>query len=131
MEARELLRVVTLRKGKVKPVEFRLRQGERGLSLFACLDDPSPADVVRAVQAVGKQGELGAAVIPAHAIHALGLTLVQTPGGTSVAEVDAVHFEARLPFLRGVFLRLRGLRIPEYFNDRFSQKLFEAARLRD
>jgi hypothetical protein len=29
-----VLRVVVVRKGKVKPTEFRLREGETGLSLF-------------------------------------------------------------------------------------------------
>ena len=62
----ELLRVVTLRKGKLKSVEFKLREGEKGLSLFAYRGQPGPAEVIEAVRAMGKQGDLAAAVISAH-----------------------------------------------------------------
>jgi hypothetical protein len=54
MEVNELLRVVSLRKGKLKPAEFKLREGEKGLSLFAYRDPPGPAEVIEAVRAMGK-----------------------------------------------------------------------------
>ena len=72
MEVNELLRVVTLRKGKLKPAEFELREGEKGLSLFAYRDQPGPAEIIEAVRAMGKQGDLAVAVISAHEIRALG-----------------------------------------------------------
>ncbi|MBI1927188.1 hypothetical protein HYR99_23465 [Candidatus Poribacteria bacterium] len=129
MEVNELLRVVTLRKGKLKPVEFKLREGEKGLSLFAYRDQPGPAEVIEAVRAMGKQGNLATAVISAHEFRALGLTLVQTPGGTPFAAVNTIHYEARLPFLRRLFLRLRGVRGHDDFNEHLSPKLCAIARV--
>jgi hypothetical protein len=131
MEEKELLRVVTLRSGKLKPAEFKLREGEKGLSLFAHTDQPNAAEVIEAVRAAGKQGVLGAAVIPTREIAALGLSLVQTKGGTLNAEVNAVHYEARLPFLQSLLLRLRGIRVHEYYNERLSDKLCAIARVLD
>ena len=129
MEPKELLRVVALHKGKVKPVEFRMREGEIGLSLFARAERPSATDVVDAVRAMGKQGDLAIAVISAREITALGLSIVRTPGGTPVPEVNAIHFEARLPFLRSLLVRLRGTALHEYFNHQFSDRLFEVAQV--
>jgi hypothetical protein len=60
-----VLRVVVVRKGKVKPTEFRLRDGEIGLSLFRTVDQPNPEAIIAAVSAAGKQGELEVAEIPA------------------------------------------------------------------
>jgi hypothetical protein len=65
--------------------------------------------VVQAVRAAGKQGNLAAAAISAEEIQALGLVLIKTRGGTPGTEVNDIHFEARLPLLRRLFLRLRGL----------------------
>src|SRR5437667_438487 len=90
----EVLRVVALRKGRLSPAEFRLREGEQGLSVFACVERPSPVEVIEAVRAVGKRGELAAAVIAAQEIQSLGLILVRTRGGTAQAEVNAIHYEA-------------------------------------
>jgi hypothetical protein len=129
MEAQELFRVAALRNGKLKPVEFKLRRGEKGLSLFAHTNNPDPVEVIEAVEGAGKQGDLVAAIIPAQELRALGLILVQTRGGTSNSRVNGIHFEARLPFLRRLFLPLRGIRLHDYFNDHFSLKLCALARV--
>src|SRR5262249_3114410 len=128
-EVKELLRVVALRKGKLKPGEFKLREGERGLSLFAYADRPGPAEVIECVRAVGKQGDLAAALITAPDIRALGLKLVKTKGGTPCHEVNAIHYEARLPVLRRLLLYLKGIRLHEYFNEHLSRKLCDIARV--
>jgi hypothetical protein len=131
MQAKEFLRVVTLRKGRLKPAEFRLREGDKGLSLFARVDHPGPNAVLEAVRAAGKQGNLGAAVITAGEIRALGLRLVQTVGGTPHGAVNAIHCEARLPVLRKLVLRLRGIRLNDYFNEHLSPRLCALARVLD
>lgn len=131
MDNTELLRVVTLRKGKLKPVEFRIRQGERGLSLFWCKDRSTAESVVEAVRAMGKHGDLGAAILQTDEIRALGLRLVRTPGGTGVPEIDAMHVEARLPLLRQLWLFLRGIRPYDYFNEHLSPQLCAIARLQE
>src|SRR5690349_21008868 len=101
-----LLRVVSLRQGKLKPAEFRLREGERGLSLFAHRASPSPDEVVAAVRAAGKKGEFAAAAFAVKGLRTLGLRLVPTQGGTPVAEVNAIHCEARLSWFRRFYLWL-------------------------
>src|SRR5438270_14015181 len=63
MEPDSFLRVVTLRRGKLKSVEFRLREGESGLSLFAATADIPPSAVLEAVREAGKQGELAVALV--------------------------------------------------------------------
>ena len=50
MEAREFFRVVRLRRGKMTPAEFRIRDGEKGLSLFAHVKEPGSPQVLEAVQ---------------------------------------------------------------------------------
>lgn len=129
MAVSEFLRVVALRRGRLNPVEFRLRVGEKGLSLFALVDEPGPSSVVEAVRAAGKQGELAIAAIPGHEMAALGLILVQTTGGTADPAVNAIHYEARLPWLRRTLIGLRGARLHEYFNDKLSRRIWEIARL--
>ncbi|HXG10096.1 MAG TPA: hypothetical protein VNK04_09935 [Gemmataceae bacterium] len=131
MEVKELLRVVGLSKGKLKPSEFRLREGEVGLSLFARTAHPSPDEVREAVRAAGKRGELAVAVLSVEQIGSLGLVLVQTPGGTPSPEVNAIHYEACLRWFRRLLLRLRGIGIHDYFNQELSPKLCEAARVLD
>ena len=130
-EINEFLRVVALRKGRLNRSEFSLRRGEQGLSLFARVDRPSPAAVIEAVRALGKRGDLAAAVIPAEEIRALGLTLVRTRGGTSEAEVNAIHYEARVSWLRRCIVRLRGIQLPDYFNEHLSHRLCALARVLD
>jgi hypothetical protein len=127
----ELFRVVALRKGRLNPAEFRLREGEQGLSVFARVERPGPVEVIKAVRAMGKRGELAAAVITAQEIQALGLILVRTRGGTAQVEINAIHYEARLPWLRQLFLRLRGIRPHDYFNEHLSHKLCMLARVLD
>jgi hypothetical protein len=131
MEVDELLRVVTLRSGQLRPSEFRLRAGEKGLSLFAQRSRPGPAEVIEAVRAVGKRGDLRAAGLPKRELLGLGLTLVQTRGGTPVAEVNAIHYEARLPFWRRLLLRLSGIQLHDYFNEHLSERLCAIARVMD
>lgn len=131
MEVRELLRVVALRNGKLKPAEFRLREGETGLSNFACRDRPGPLEVLDAVRRAGKQGDLAAAVIRAEEIDRLGLVLKQTPGGTSSVEVNAIHYEARLRWARRLLLRLRRQRVHDYFHEQVCPKLWAAASVLD
>jgi hypothetical protein len=129
MEVSDLLRVVALRKGKIKPAEFRLRPGEKGLSLFALIEQPGLDDVIRAVRAAGKQGDLVAAVFAVRDLRAMGLRIVATKGGTQVAEVNAIHFEARIPWWRSLFLRIRGRSVDQYFNEQHSARLAERAKL--
>jgi hypothetical protein len=131
MDAQELLRVVTLRKGKLKASEFMIRPREKGLSLFAHGAKPNPVEVIEAVRAAGKQGDLAVAIIGVKELRALGLSLVQTPGGTPVAKVNAIHYEARLSLLRKLFLRLRGFSVHGYFNGQLSPRLCALARVLD
>jgi hypothetical protein len=130
-EPNEFLRVVALRNGRLSPAEFRLREGQQGLSVFACVERPSPAEAIEAVRAAGKRGELAAAVIAAQEIHTLGLILVRTQGGTAQAGVNAIHYEARVPWLRRLFLRLRGTPLHAYFNEQLSHQLSLTARVLD
>jgi len=129
MAAKEFLRIVVLRRGKVKPVEFRLRSGEKGLSLFAHVVAPSPTEVIRAVRGAGKQGHLAAVVVTERELHSLGLVLISTPGGTPVPEVNAVHYEARLPWWRRLVLWLRGRQPIDFFNEHAAPRLADQARV--
>jgi hypothetical protein len=124
-----VLRVVVVRRGKVKPAEFRLRDGEIGLSLFRKADQPGPEAIIAAVRAAGKQGELEVAEIPVNVFRRLGLRLVRTPGGTPDPAVNALHVEARPPWHRRLVLRLRGVPIHEWFNERVAPELAAAAKL--
>jgi hypothetical protein len=125
----ELLRVVAVRRGKVRPTEFRLREGEVGLSLFRKAEFPDAAAIVEAVRAAGKQGELGVVEIPARVFRKLGLRLVRTPGGTPDPAVNALHVEARFPWWRRSLFRLRGRAIHVVFNERITPTLAGVARL--
>ena len=89
-----MLRVVVVRKGKVRPTEFRLRDGEVGLSLFRSVDSIGPEAILAAVHAAGKQGELGVVEIPVRVFRWFRLRLVPTPGGTPDPAVNALHVEA-------------------------------------
>lgn len=129
MEATEYIRVVGLRKGKLKAVEFRLRPGERGLSLFSRVERPGPTEIVAAVRAAGKQGDLAATVIPSGVFREIGLKMVSTPGGTPVSEVNRLHAEARLPVWRSFLMRMLGQSVDLYFNERFSERLVAAAQV--
>ena len=121
--------MVVVRKGKVRPTEFRLRDGEIGLSLFRTADQPGPEAIVAAVRAAGKQGELGAAEIPASVFRRLGLRLVRTPGGTPDPAVNALHVEARPSWWRRLVLRFRRVSVHEWFNERITPELAAAAKL--
>jgi hypothetical protein len=92
MDLEAVARVVVLRRGRPRVADFRLRQGEGGLSLFALVDEPGPDEILDAVRAAGKQGELALAVLSTAEIRALGLVLVRTPGGTPVEAVNRIHF---------------------------------------
>ncbi len=131
MATDEVLRVVVVRRGKVRPTEFRLREGEVGLSLFRASGDVGPDAIVAAVRAAGKQGELGVAEIPLSVLHDLGLRLERTRGGTPDPAVNACHVEARPSWWRRVVLRVRRVAPHEWFNDRVAPDLARAARLRE
>jgi hypothetical protein len=131
MEAEAFFRVVALRKGKFKSVEFRLREGEKGLSLFAALPGFRPAVLLEAVRDIGKRGDLAVAAIRGEDLRRLGLKLISTPGGTAVAEINAAHCEARISFFRKLWLMLIRKSVQEYFNERFSEPLCAAAQLLD
>jgi hypothetical protein len=128
-ELTELIRVVAWSKDEFKPSEFMLRKGENGLSLFARMEKPSPAEAIETVRLMGKRGDLIAVSLKTSDIRKMGLTLVQTPGGTGNEEVNAIHFELRLPFFRRLWVRLRRIPVHEYFNESYSHKLFCAARV--
>jgi hypothetical protein len=124
-----VLRVVVVRKGKVKPTEFRLRDGELGLSLFRSADQPGPEAILAAVRAAGKEGDLVAAEIPVSVFRRLRLKLVQTPGGTPDPAVNALHVEARLSWWRRTVLWLRRVPVHEWFNEHATPELAAAAKL--
>jgi hypothetical protein len=125
----QLLRVVALRKGKLKSFEFRLRPGERGLSLFRLKDSETTDRVIEAVRGMGKTGDLAVAVIDAATLRSLGLVLVPTAGGTPFADINALHVEARLAWWRKVLLSLRGVRDYDYFNENLSERICSLARV--
>ena len=127
----ELVRVVRVRRGGLKPSEFQLRPGEVGLSLFEYRDDPGPARLIRAVREAGKQGDLATALIPVRLLRELGLVVVPTPGGTPDAEVNTLHREARVKWTVRLWLWLRRGPVHEYFNERFAAPLCESARLEE
>ncbi len=123
------VRVVVVRKGKVKPTEFRLRAGEVGLSLFHAPDVVSCDAILAAVRAAGKQGELGLAEIPMSVFHELSLRLVRTPGGTPDPVVNALHLEARPSRWRRLLLWVRRRPVHEWFNEQITPHLAVVAKL--
>ncbi|HEV3384781.1 MAG TPA: hypothetical protein VG097_08190 [Gemmata sp.] len=123
-----MLRVVVVRKGKVKPTEFRLRDGEVGLSLFRSDDQTTPEAIIAAVQAAGKQGELDVVEIPVSVFRRLRLKLVRTPGGTPDPAVNALHIEARPSLWRRMVLRFRRVPIHEWFNEYITPELAVSAK---
>ena len=129
MPEEAVLRVVVVRKGKVKPTEFRLRDGEVGLSLFRSDDSIGPEAILAAVHAVGQQGELDVVEIPVSVFRWLRLRLVRTPGGTPDPVVNALHIEARPTWWRRLVLRFRGVPIHEWFNETITPELAAAAKL--
>jgi hypothetical protein len=120
---------MVVRKGKVKPTEFRLRDGEMGLSLFRAAEQIGPETILAAVRTTGKQGELDVVEIPVRVFHRLRLGLVKTPGGTPDPEVNALHIEARPSWWRRIVLRLLGVPIHEWFNEHITPELAAAAKL--
>jgi poly-gamma-glutamate capsule biosynthesis protein CapA/YwtB (metallophosphatase superfamily) len=64
MDSGKLVRVVVSHRGKVRQTEFRLREGEIGLSSFLSPNFATDEAILQAVRAAGKQGELTIAVIP-------------------------------------------------------------------
>lgn len=126
MSGEPLLRVVVSKRGTVKPAEFRLRPGERGLSLFRA--DGVPAEVILdAVRSAGKRGELMVVEIPLRIFAELGLKIVPTPGGTPDADVNRRHVEARFAWWFRLWLRIRRRPLHEVFNETAAAKLAAAA----
>jgi hypothetical protein len=97
--------------------------------LFARVAEPGPELILEAVREAGKQGDLGLASLAAGELRALGLVLVQTPGGTPSQAVNRIHYEACLPWLRRLWLRVQFRSDTEYFNDQPSAQINAAARL--
>jgi len=124
-----LLRVVVAKRGKVRETEFRLRSGEKGLSLFLQRDHPTSNEIIDAVRQAGKQGEITIAEIPADLFRELGLQVIATVGGTPSLEVNAIHVEARLRRWLRLKLWLRRIEISRYFNQNFAPRLAAAARI--
>lgn len=122
-----VLRVVVVRRGKVKPTEFRLRDGEVGLSLFLSADQTGPEEILAAVCAAGEQGDLGIVEIPVSVFTELRLRLIRTPGGTPNPAVNALHIEAQPTRWRRLVLRVRGVPVHEWFNVYITPKLAAAA----
>lgn len=129
MPDEEVLRVVVVRKGKVKPTEYRLRDGEVGLSSFRSADQIGPEVILAAVQAAGKQGELGIVEFPVSVFRRLRLRLVRTPGGTPDPAVNALHIEARPSWWWRVVLWFRRVPVHEWFNENITPELVVAAKL--
>lgn len=125
----KVVRVVVVRRGKVRPAEFRLREGEVGLSLFRNTDPPGADAILAAVRAAGKQGELAVAEIPTRVLRELRLQLVATPGGTPDPAVNRLHVEARPSRWRWLLLWLRRRSVHEWFNETVAAKLAAAARV--
>jgi hypothetical protein len=50
------VRVVAIRRGHLRVTEFALRQGEGGLSMFACETEAEVRLVIDAVRSAGKTG---------------------------------------------------------------------------
>ena len=126
-----LLRVVVVRKGNVKPTEFRLRDGEVGLSLFRSAEQTGPEAILAAVRAAGKQGELTVVEIPVSVFRGLRLRLIRTPGRTPDPDVNALHIEARPSWWRRLVLRVRGMPMHEWFNECITPVLAAAAKFID
>jgi len=127
----EFLRVVVVRRGKVRPTEFRLREAENGLSLFRKVDEPTSTEIIDAVRAAGKQGDLAVVEISVKVIVDLGLRIVATKGGTLNEAVNAIHIEPRPSLWRTIWLKLRGRPIHMWLNEFVTPRLAESARLID
>jgi hypothetical protein len=128
--AREFVRVVALRGSEMPVADFRLRPGETGLSTFVMGSVPVH-EIVAAVRAMGKRGDLHGAAVPMKFVRDLGLTVVVTPGGTQRPEVNDLHVEIRVPLLRRVWLWCKGGSTVGYFNETIAPQLHAAARLAD
>lgn len=127
----DVIRVVRVRKGYFKAVEFQLRPGETGLSVFAASPELSSERLLQAVRDAGKQGELAVALVPVRVIRELGLVLIHTSGGTPDAEINAFHREVRIKWMVRLWLWFRRRPLHEYFNEEFSARLCASARLED
>jgi hypothetical protein len=124
-----VLRVVVVRKAKVRPTEFRLREGEIGLSLFRTAELVGPQVIIAAVRAAGKQGDLGVAEIPLGVVRRLGLRLVPALGRTPYPAVNALHVEAQASRWRRLVLACLRVPVHEWFNERITPALAAAAKL--
>jgi hypothetical protein len=129
MEGRRFARIVGLKKGKLKPSEFRIRPGEKGLSLFLITEEVTTETIINAVKDAGKKGELAAAILTEGELQKAGLRMIRTPGGTPDPRVNQLHFEARIPFWKRIWLHLRAVSLDAYFNDTYSPSLFSSAKI--
>ena len=118
---------------RMKPVRTRIAATAKPASsgpirVASHSTSPSSRAVIEAVRAAGKQGELGVAEIPVRVIRALDLRIVPTPGGTPDPAVNALHVEVRLPGWRRLALWVRRRSVADYFNERITPVLAEAAK---
>jgi hypothetical protein len=127
VEPERLLRIVALRGGKLRPSEFRLREGEVGLSAFGFVDATDAGRILELVRAAGKAGELAAVTLPAGDLRQLGLVVVATPGATGDPDVDARHYEVLLPDVQIEALNRSGVGVAVEFNGRFGRALSQMA----
>ena len=127
--ATQAVRVVAVRGARIRVADFSLREGEAGLSLFACATDEQVRLVVDAVRAAGKSGRLAAAALTEQDIGALGLVLVYTPGATPDARANVLHVEARLSQPSAELARRLGQEPWEFFNQQVAGALRARARV--
>ena len=128
----QILRVVVVRTGKVKPTEFRMRDGEIGLSLFRTADQPNPEAIIAAVRAAGKQGELGVGRDPGEFVSPESGTggLYQRPAERPIlGSQTPCTLKLGHPGWRRLVLRFRRLSAYEWFNERITPELAAVAKL--
>jgi hypothetical protein len=127
--ANQAIRVVAVRRTGQRAADFALRHGEQGLSLFACDTQDEVRMVVEAVRAAGKSGKLAAAALAVQDLEALGLEVVQVPGGTPDPRANLLHVEARLAPPTAELARRLGQQSWEFFNQQIAGALRDRARV--
>ena len=127
MEPSTRLRVV-IAGPKLRQRAFRLRQGEKGLSLFGEATGVDAEMVIATLRRSGKRGPLAVAELYADDIQRLGLVLVKTRVETGNPLVDACHYEARLSEQQRESLKSSSLDMIRYFNEEIAPRLCQLAR---
>lgn len=128
-ELNSTVRVVAIRRGRFRVADFALREGEDGLSLFACQNENDIRRVVDAVRAAGKSGQLAAAALNADDLNALGLEVIRTSGATPDERANELHVEARLSPSSAELARRLGQTPWEFFNQQIAGAMHARARV--